>query len=136
MYNIDVEPITFAIQTPLALSKIKALSCKYQMPLIDLGYDTWKLKYQEDVWEEHWEMEPFPEGTCTHVLREAGSLIFLVEDNKVSYFEALNALLDAKCELDSLIGVMEWEFDIKIRTLSDHLNTNDFIARLIKQNSK
>ena len=57
MYNIDVEPITFAIQTLLALSKIKAL--KYQMPLIDLGCDTWKLKYQEDVWEEHWEMEPF-----------------------------------------------------------------------------
>lgn len=131
MYKSNIEPISFVIKTPLSISQIKAFSVKYKMPLLNLGDNIWKIKFLQDEWEEHWEMEPFPEGTCTQVLREAGSLLFMLEDGKVSLFECLNAVLDAKCDLDSLVCLMEWEFDIKFRTLSDHLDTCDYARRMI-----
>ena len=130
MYKLHIEPISFAIKTPLLFSQIKALSDKFNMPLLDLGSNIWKLKFEEDLWEEKWEMEPYPEGTCTKVLTETGSLIFIIEDNKASHFECLNAQLDRGCELDSLISLMEWEFDIKFRTLSDHLSMVEYAASL------
>ena len=133
MYKSNIEPVSFAIKTPLSISQLKAFSKKYNMPLLDLGDDVWKLKFLEDVWEEQWEMEPYPEGTCSRVLREAGSLVFMLEQGTVSHFECLNPLLDAECEIDSLISLMEWEFDIKVRTLKDHLDTCEYAKTMMRQ---
>lgn len=132
MYELHIEPISFATKTSLLFSQIKALSDKFNMPLLDLGSNIWKLKFGEDFWEENWEEEPYPEGTCTKILTETASLIFAIEDNKASHFECLNAYLDRKCELESLINLMEWEFDIKIRTLIDHLSMVEYAAHLKK----
>lgn len=130
MYDLHTNPISFATKTPLLFSQIQVLSVKFSLPLVDLGSNIWKLKLGEDFWEENWEMEPYPAGTCTKVLTETGSLIFAVEDNKASHFECLDASLDRGCDLESLITLMEWEFDIKIRTLSDHLRSEEYAANL------
>jgi len=135
MYKSNIEPISFAIKTPLSISQLKEFSEKYNMPLQALGDNIWKLKFLEDVWEDHWDMEPYPEGTCTKVLSEAGSLVFMLEEGTVSHFECLDPLLDTKCDIDSLISLMEWEFDIKVRTLTDHLRTIKHATEMMMSSS-